>query len=140
MNSAEIENLLTQHCKHSFQGVFGSENYELSKIPCFLVLNTQSSNQTGLHWIAMYINSEMCEFFDPLGHPPSYYHKDWENLLQKFSSRYAYSSRCLQDPASDTCGHYCVYYVLLRSSGFDFATVLDMSENLQVKKFIERLS
>lgn len=140
MNSAQIEHILTQHCSQTFGGVFGAENYSLSKIPCFLVLNTDLSFQSGQHWVVLYINSFRCEFFDSLGHPPSFYHKHWEKLLEKYSSNFAYNKVCLQDDESALCGEFCIFYIVMRNNGFSFSSILNMANSTEVKNLVKRLS
>lgn len=140
MNSVQIEHILTQHCSETFGGVFGSENYSLLRIPCFLVLNTDSSDQPGRHWVVLFINSFRCEFFDSLGHPPSFYHKHWEKLLQKYSTSFAYNKVCLQDEESNLCGEFCIFYTIMRNNGFSFSSILNMISSSKVNNLVKSLS
>ena len=140
MDSEEIESILFNHCPETFGGVFAADNYIISHIPCFIVLNTDTTGKSGRHWIAMFLNSEMSEFFDSLGQSPTYYHKSWHNLLQNFSTEYMFNTECIQTEDSTLCGQYCIYYIMMRNAGIEFSNILDTINSSVVKKFVERLS
>ena len=140
MDSEEIENILSKHCPETFGGVFAADNYTISRIPCFIVLNTDTAGKSGRHWITMFINPEMSEFFDSLGQSPAFYHKSWNILLQKFSLEYMFNAVRIQEADSALCGEYCIYYIMMRNAGIEFMSILDMANSSVVKKFVERLS
>ena len=66
------------------------------------------------------------EFFDSLGKTPDYY--NFEGVLEK---PYLTIQNRLQDFGSNTCGLYCIYYVLCRYAGMsmmDFVNVFSVRE------------
>ena len=70
--------------------------------------NTDPSNRPGQHWVAFYYTDNECEFFDSYGLEPSYYDFDLPNVK-------IVNTHSLQSLSSTTCGHFCVYYLVLRS-------------------------
>lgn len=81
----------------------------------FVISNTDTSNGTGKHWVTFYFPSKgPDEFFDSLGKTPKDYKVAFETLLQ---NQYIMNCNQLQQSTSDTCGLYCVYYVINRCNG-----------------------
>ena len=139
MDSVEIREILSKHCPLHFGGVFPANDLQIAKLPSFIVLNTDESNQSGQHWVCLYVNHDMCEFFDSQGQGPLAYHRYWHDALLKISPSYCYNTDSLQEPGSDVCGEYCIAYVILRSHGFTFQSVLQMLRNINLKNFVSRL-
>lgn len=114
----------------------------------FYVLNTDTSDRRGKHWVAVYLNPYQPEFFDSLGHSPVFYHKEFEYLLINHSPNqpnYLYNSKRLQQFGSNVCGLYCIYYIVLRDRGYSmhdivntFTGRLDVNDEL-VKNFYNQL-
>ena len=129
MNAYEITTLIADHCKN-FKGVYAANEIFHIKPPAFIIVNSDEKGSSGKHWIAMYINNEMCEFFDSFGREPTYYHKYWENNFKRFSKNYMYNKVILQDPQSNNCGKFCIYYCVLRSRGVTFESIVDKKINL----------
>ena len=100
-------------------------------IPPFFIFNTDPAHLPGTHWVAMYVNNNVPEFFDSIGKPPSYYHKSFEYLLVNRGPAYRYNSQRLQGRDSEMCGQYCVYYVWMRNRGYSMKEIVNsFSENL----------
>lgn len=80
-----------------------------------MITNTDTRNGPGKHWVVFYFTDRRPdEFFDSLGNTPEYYNVGFERVLQKH-----YLTMCdrLQDFGSNTCGLYCIYYVMCRYAG-----------------------
>ena len=110
-----IEKFALPSTKHAFQGVFPLDQLPKSirHHPCFIVINTQSHNLPGEHWLAVYISIEKRgEIFDSLALPVSNYLRRWMNshALKGWIS----SQKVLQDWKSNSCGAFVIYYVLHR--------------------------
>lgn len=92
--------------------------------PSIFVINTDTSDKPGLHWVAVSFNSfGYGEYFDSFGMPPLY--EDILNFVQRHSFYpYRYNSRFLQDMMSSVCGLYVIYYVLLKSRGYSLSRIL----------------
>lgn len=150
MNSLQIETILLNYkpLKNKFMGVFSSNNIpniERNKPFCFIA-NTMRKGTIGEHWIACYSDSKnTLEYFDSLGDTPNCDMR--QSMLNRFSivkqSRYS-----LQSPLSDTCGHYCICFLVLRSrQGSNFSSTLQKlhsipseSRDAVLKRLVQRLA
>ena len=110
MNGEQIERLL--HNIKEFDGVFAIDNLPVN--PRLLVCNLDPSHRSGSHWICICVNGTVGEYFDSLGHAPNL-------LLERYMiakcSKWTHNRRQLQSVLSVFCGHYCVYFCLLRNRG-----------------------
>ena len=100
------------------QQLFGQEHR-----PFALVYNTDPVDRKGQHWLAMFGPSDgPLELFDSFAlHPlhPSLY-----SLVDTLSSLLVYSRTPLQSLSSAVCGHYCVYFLHLRSHRTPFHLIV----------------
>uniref|UniRef100_A0A1I8BGG4 ULP_PROTEASE domain-containing protein n=1 Tax=Meloidogyne hapla TaxID=6305 RepID=A0A1I8BGG4_MELHA len=150
MNSLQIETILRRYkpLKNKFLGVFSSNNIpdiDWHKPFCFIA-NTMRKGTVGEHWIACYSDKkDTLEYFDSLGDAPNCDMR--QSMLSQFSivrqSRFS-----LQSPLSDTCGHFCICFLVLRSKqGSSFSSTLQKmhsipseSRDAVLRKFVQRLS
>lgn len=87
----------------------------------FVIANTDKSGGPGKHWVAFYFNeSGHDEFFDSLGNTAEYY--NFGHVLRK---PYLRNRNRLQDFGSDTCGQYCIYYVVCRYVGMSLKDIVN---------------
>lgn len=102
--------------------------------PTFFIVNTDPSNKPGRHWTVLYKDA-ISEFFDSAGLPPDHY--GFADFLRPC---YLYNSTGIQRQDSNTCGLYCLSYVLMKSVGLEFKTIVDVfSKNVDVNETIVRL-
>jgi len=83
----------------NFIGVFPRDKLPLKlKRPCGLVINTDSAQEPGEHWVAIYLlRNGKGEYFDPFGLPPL--HKDLTKFMYKQSPKgWLYSNVGIQHP------------------------------------------
>jgi len=109
MNSEEIECILRRHVV-DFDGVFSVDT--LPKHPHILVCNIDPSDKPGRHWVCIFVENGRGEYFDSFGRRPN---AAFERYLNKHCSYWIYNNRQLQSVISKFCGHYCIYYCMLRS-------------------------
>ena len=88
-----------------FDGVFSAAT--LPEKPRLLVCNTDASDKPGRHWICMH-------FEDSFGRRPA---ANFERYMNRQCSSWTFNRRQLQSVISKFCGHYCIYYCMLRSRG-----------------------
>lgn len=109
MDSLDINSLLS--CCPNFLGVFPSNCLPSidDKLKTFgLVVNTDSSDKNGTHWLAIVVQKGVCHYFDSFGGLPRVKH------IRKFCEQF---KSCLfnrmkhQQIQEITCGAYCVYVV-----------------------------
>lgn len=128
-SAAELGN---QFSHVDFLGVFPFDLFPLesfldssapscSKAICCIV-NSDPSDKPGTHWVAFFMNKSqqiednrpILEFFDSYGLPPSTYSFDHiSSAFNVLSNKYS-----LQSYSSTVCGHYCLFYLYLRSLVF----------------------
>lgn len=105
---------------HQCQQLLGSKFigvFPLDKLPSWipnggLIVNSQTSNLEGEHWIAVYIHPNVIKVFDPMGlfYPPLLVSK-----LEKLKRRIEYNRIMYQSPFTETCGHYCILWLHVQS-------------------------
>ena len=125
----------------NFAGVYSRDTlkYILNK-PKIVVCNTDTSDQSGKHWVLFLFNGSVVEFFDSLGNDPSYYGEEFINFMTQFATMCAYNSVRMQPKGTSICGHYCVAYAYLRFNGYDmFTTFTLLGKPDEVPKFIDKL-
>ena len=77
---------------------------------CYII-NTSPSNHPGTHWIAVYLNDTVDEYFCSYGSDPP---KEVRRLLRK---PYKRTEHLTQNISSNLCGQYCILYLLSRCRG-----------------------
>jgi len=106
---------------------------DIEKKPCFILVNTDYSDQTGSHWVLIFIHQEPKPpiWFDSLGKKPIEYNEIFESFLkQNGGGSYFVNSKRYQDSSSVMCGKFCLYVSDLLSMGQNFSTIL-MSFNTE---------
>ena len=109
-------------CVPSFIGCFAEnelDNFTVHSFPCFLIVNLDSSDMAGSHWIALGIFKTKLEIFDSLG----FQLLRWPRIpcsLLKFLHRMTASRKLkvvkrIQSKKSNLCGYFSIFYVVFRS-------------------------
>ena len=91
--------------------------------PRLLVWNTDPSDESGEHWIAVYVDDDehYGEYFDSLGRAPT---RTFERYMDEHCREWIYNRKQLQSIVSRFCGHYCACFCILRSKGVDMCRFL----------------
>jgi len=119
MNSDEIDRFLSTRLR-DFDGVFSVDT--LPEDPRLLVCNTDPSNRPGRHWIVIYVDEDgRGDFFDSFGRRPNDY---FERYMNRHCLSWNFNDKQLQSVVSKFCGHYCIYFCILRSSGIDMCKIV----------------
>ena len=106
----------------NFIGCFAEdelENLAVTSFPSFFIVNIDSTDLSGSHWIAIGIFKETIEIYDSLGFDIF----NWARVpcsLLNFLHRLSVTRRVLTAPRiqADTsflCAFYAIYYILLRN-------------------------
>ena len=116
----------------AFHGVFPMDElpFAVPHYPFFMIVNTQSHNLPGEHWISVFIDADRRgDIFDSLALPLS-------NILIRWMNRFTRSYTCnrymYQHPLSTTCGAFTLYFILHRLHNSDCITetfTSDLSHN-----------
>ena len=118
MNADQIDRFLTRRVS-DFDGVFSIDT--LPDAPHLLVSNTDPAHRPGRHWVAIYIEDGRGEFFDSFGRRPN---EVFERYMNRHCSSWIFNDKQLQSVVSKFCGHYCICYCLLRSSGVNMRKIM----------------
>jgi hypothetical protein len=121
MNSLGIVNPLTNITideilknEKSYIGCFARNKLPvIKKIPASFIINTHNSDQPGEHWLAFYIDTNGCEFFDSYGNRPNYFGNDLVEYLNYFK-HWTFNESKIQG-MSNNCGYYCILFIMYRS-------------------------
>ena len=116
----------------SFRGTF-----PLNKIPKFktfpssVIVNSQTDEYPGAHWLAVYINEKKQIFyFDSFGLGIIEYriHKS----LSQYNNKYVYNKVCIQDVSSISCGLYCIAFIKKCTSETSFNNFINKFSNVNL--------
>ena len=92
--------------------------------PSFYIVNQDTSEKVGSHWIAMFLlDGHMSEYFDPLGKEPDL---DFKRYMTLQSQSYQFNEKRCQNYSSNLCGQYCLFYCYFRARGYSMTDILDM--------------
>jgi hypothetical protein len=113
--------------EYLFKLLYNSRNYKKIAI----VFNLDTSNQTGSHWVCVYIdNVNNClEYFDSLGNIPiPLIHQFILFFINHFPMSIKINHTILQKNGPD-CGIYVLYYILNRILDYSISDILVNSIN-----------
>lgn len=121
MNNDEIENALRKNpfTQNHFVGVFSRNTLPKERHHGYYVVNLDSEDQAGSHWVAFDIRNKGANmYFDSYGLGPPY------KEFRKFLGKYSHNRRQLQHPLSTTCGQWCMYFILRRCQGWNMQAIV----------------
>ena len=143
LSTKKIKEIL--NCCGSFAGCFACDELEslsLCFFPIYLIVNTDTREKSGKHWVTIRVSKSHVELFDSLGllhnnRLPT----EILAFIQRFSiSRTFIFNEPLQPRNSVLCGFYCIFYIFVRQyCTFNIIQsffVTDLSQNdLKIKSF-----
>jgi hypothetical protein len=125
MNTDQIRNALQANpiTSPSFRGVFAADTIQtLDPLPGSCVVNTDSSNEPGRHWIAVFQTSaDIVEIFDSFGKDLSFYGIDFFK-----SQKVIRQTEQLQSASSTVCGQYCLFFLLRRAGCEKYTDIIHL--------------
>ena len=134
MNSHQINCFLRHH--PYFRGTFPVNKLPpVSQYPSCYVVNNQTENLPGQHWIAIWVDEKRVgEVFDSFGMlPPT-----WIQLWMNRNCRYwTYNQKLYQNPLTNLCGAYCIYYLVHRIFVVRMDGILHGLNDTLVRSFIK---
>lgn len=126
MYASQINHILSKdkYASRNFIGVFPADVLPAIQKETALIVNTDTHDKEGSHWLAMFIQDEVTlEFFDSFGFPPSAY----QPFISEYASRFPkvkWNRTSFQSLTSNVCGQYCTYYLLKRCNGISMDYIL----------------
>jgi hypothetical protein len=115
----------------TFRGVYSANELDRSQRalgwpstpPHTFILNTDTTNLPGQHWIAVFVTRENWgEVFDSYGLLPPTWIQRWMN---EYTRGWSHNPFLVQPPNSNSCGQFCVYFLIRRSQANSMHAVLD---------------
>ena len=109
MDNFQLNYLGKKYLGEKYLGTFplNSPPYTLKSNTCFII-NTQSSNLPGEHWLAVNITYTKIELFDPFG---LYYPSPLVDYLTRSGKRVIFNKIQYQDFNTNLCGLYCLKWL-----------------------------
>ena len=90
----------------------------INALPAIIVLNSAPSWSAGEHWcLACFDKTNLCHFYDPFGKSPDLYGFT-PQLMVKCNEAIRFNRKKVQNIASKTCGHHCMYFALHYARGY----------------------
>ena len=143
LNGKFLEKIMSK--RPNFIGVYPQDflnGIKITKLPISLIVNIDMSNQSGSHWIAIYINQKTVEVYDSLDLNTKYWQRK-PRFLYKFLSRFRKTHKYrltprLQSENSQLCGFFCLFFLLYRKKyNFEkclsvFTSHLSSNENILI--------
>lgn len=124
MNTSKIHTLLSKRCGSTFLGVFPIDrlpNRLPPRRPLLLVCNTDKHDKDGEHWIVLFVDLKG-EFFDSLGEAPA---RIFETFMKMNCNSFITNEKQLQSMTSYFCGHYAVYYCLMKCLNYSLNEIVN---------------
>lgn len=93
--------------------------------PFAMIANTDNHNQSGTHWIAMYlVKNGYGVYLDSFGQPPMIRHH--HHRLRLNSKNFVWNKKSLQSFNSTVCGHYCLMFLHYMCRGYSLQSFCDL--------------
>ena len=106
-----------------------------------IILNLSSSNHSGSHFVAIFMNSEnKAEYFDSYG--LNSFDSNINKGLKHAGIKITAFDQGIQDASSDFCGLFCIGYLLWRQAGLgkkEFSNLFHKTEKNHNNKKISNL-
>ena len=113
MYAATIKKALNTHeTQHFFRDVRSADQLPPQNRHGVYVVNTHPQNKPGEHWVSVEYTPTHIYYFDPYGLPP--HPNIWKQL--KRTTRPIIYNNIRRQGLRKTCGFYCIYHTLTRSS------------------------
>jgi hypothetical protein len=119
MNTLQIDKCLKQnkHTKKIYRGTFAIDQVPLKEIkkPTLFVINLDTSDQNGSHWISIYLTKSIFELFDSGGRLLNQH--IYFNYIRKCynKKKFVYNKTQIQDNSSICCGYFCCMFALAKA-------------------------
>ena len=146
MNTKQLWCALSLNAKTSyfFDGIYSKDtfnDYEIKEKSSFIICNTDPSDKPGEHWILFFCNeNESVDFYDSLGRDITYYGTEFYNFVtKKISNGWHYCKERTQPIGTSLCGEYCMYYVLMKCTGYEMSKIIKSMNPENVLLVVQRI-
>lgn len=148
LSTLDLVNLASRNEKlrKTFLGVYSLNALpdRFPQIHVSLIVNSDTSNLAGQHWIAISISlDKIGEVFDSFGRLPPARIQRWMNIHCRF---WTYSKITVQSYTSTKCGAFCLFYLYHKVHGYSlkqivtkFSPLFPMLNDYIVQVFIDNI-
>lgn len=122
MFTNQIEHILfnDQFASNNFVGVYSCDRLpNINRRTYSIVVNTDTSDRSGVHWQVIHAENSNAYFFCSLGQRPNTY---ITRYLQRFSRVY-HNTTAPQMSTEYTCGGYSIFIIAMLSRGHRFLDI-----------------
>lgn len=133
MNTTELKRAIRRDCELHGKYVIDvvAADYrpvDLPTLPCGFIVNTDTSNESGKHWLALWIDKNAhWELFDSYAYSPARY-RDRIQLVQYMYEtcgiEKTFNRKRLQDYRTVVCGEYCLFYLHRKGKRYDMNAIV----------------
>lgn len=107
----------------SFKGVFPKDALPKAKRrQQMFILNTDTANLQGTHWVAVIVRNGEGYYFDSFGNIPPLKVSNW---LTQNSNKWSSNTRQVQSYLSQQCGYFCVHFLYFATLHYLHSTRFD---------------
>lgn len=97
--------------KRAYAGCFSIDTFPKTlEPPVSFVLNSDTADGVGEHWLSIWRKDGLTVFFDSLGLPPSHYSLELDDYIRR-NGRMWTNSVQWQSNHSNVCGQYSIYAI-----------------------------
>lgn len=103
MDTGQLRAVLSQSLGNSFAGVYPRDliPHQLRPYEKAIVVNTDPHDRPGMHWVCLYLNTPIIEYFDSYGLPPL--HHEIRDFIARHAQQWDYNRNRYQDYSTDVC-------------------------------------
>ena len=107
---------LAEHCQRlgiPLVAITNKDTLPKRRIQGGYIINLQDdkdhlgNDNLGSHWVSAIIEGKQACYFDSFGFPPA---TQIQHFLKPYKP-YPYSCKMIQNPTSEICGYYCLYFL-----------------------------
>ena len=111
---------LMKYCPN-FIGIYPCDRLPVIRSNVSMIINTDISSGPGEHWIAVYVGRNTLYFFDSIGRVIDEFSNPFRDHIKTFSDNFIVKdeSKLLQNPFSNTCGYWCIFYIFCKTCRVD---------------------
>lgn len=115
------------------------DELELDTLPAYFVMNTDTSDMPGSHWVAIYISPDSVEYYDSSGSEPDFHVvKQLKDLIKRANLpnllKFKVNKVAAQKNSSNNCGYFAIRFLDERRNGAPFIDATRFDTNIVNQK------
>ena len=129
MNTTQLQRAIDcdVEMKEKIIGVFAADDipHLIRSSSYVLIVNSDTHDLPGSHWIACYANNDVLETFDSYGYSADSLSPFIKRYMNTFTKTVNNIKR-LQSSNTKVCGQYCLFYLMCRCRGYSMKDITDI--------------